>query len=150
MQMPQMERGNRYVIVFMDYLTKCVKAFATEYQTSETIARLLVDHIVCRHGVPVEPLSDRGPNLLSNLIQDVCSLLSLHKINTTAYHPQCDGLVENFNQHCSPCWPSVPKKLDQLVIYICNGSLCISSQATLLFGRITLESCLWSGSSHSN
>ena len=37
MQMPQTERGNRYIIVFMDYLTKWVEAFATEDQTSETI-----------------------------------------------------------------------------------------------------------------
>ena len=38
MQMPQTERGNRCVIVFMDYLTLWVEAFATEDQTSETIA----------------------------------------------------------------------------------------------------------------
>ena len=98
MKMPLTERGNQYVIVFMDYLTKWVEAYATEDQTSETIARLLVDNIVCRHGVPAELLSDRGQNLLSGLMQEVCNLLGMHKINTTAYHPQCDGLVENFNR----------------------------------------------------
>ena len=71
------------------------EAFATEDQTNETTARL--DHIVCHHGVPVELLSDRRPNLLSNLIQDVCSLLGMRKINMTAYHPQY-RLVENFDQ----------------------------------------------------
>ena len=98
MEMPQTERGNRYVIVFVDYLTKWVEACATQDQTSETIARLLVDTVVCRHGVPAELLSDRGANLLSELIRNVCSLLGVHKINTTAYHPQCDGLVENLNR----------------------------------------------------
>ena len=52
LEMPQTERGNRYVIVFIDYLTKWVEAYATPDQTSETIARLLVDNVVCRHGVP--------------------------------------------------------------------------------------------------
>ena len=98
LEMPQTERGNRYVIVFIDYLTKWVEAYATPDQTSETIARLLVDNVVCRHGVPGGLLSDRGANLLSSLIMDVCRLLGMRKINTTAYHPQGDGLVENFNR----------------------------------------------------
>ena len=69
-----------------------------EDQTSETIARLLIDNVVCRHGVPTQLLSDRGPNLLSDLIHDVCELLGMKKINTTSYHPQTDGLVEKMNQ----------------------------------------------------
>ena len=60
LEMPQTERGNRYVIVFIDYLTKWVEAYTKEDQTSEAIARLLVDNVVCRHGVPGELLSDRG------------------------------------------------------------------------------------------
>ncbi len=99
MEMPQTERGNRYVVVLIEYLTKWVEVYATSDQTSETIARLLVhvDQVVCRHRVPGVLLLDRGANLLSELIRDVCSLLGMQKINTTAYHPQCDGLAENFN-----------------------------------------------------
>ena len=43
-------------------------------------------------------LSDRGANLLSHLMQDVCSILGIEKLNTTAYHPECDGMVERFNR----------------------------------------------------
>ena len=46
-------------------------------------------------GVPEYLLSDGGTNLLSNLMKDVCEVLEL---NTTAYHPQCDGIVERFNR----------------------------------------------------
>jgi len=31
-------------------------------------------------------------------MKDVCSLLGTEKLNTTAYHPQCNGLVERFNR----------------------------------------------------
>ncbi len=98
LEMPKTLQGNRYVVVFADYLTKWVEAYPTADQTSDTIARLLVDNIVCRHGVPAQLLSDRGANLLSELIQDVCLLLGVKKVNTTAYHPQTDGLVENVNR----------------------------------------------------
>ena len=98
LEMPQTAQGNQYIVVFADYLTKWVEAYPTAEQTSETIARLLIDHIVCRHGVPAEVLSDHGANLLSSLVVDLCRLLGMKKVNTTASHPQTDGLVENVNR----------------------------------------------------
>ena len=58
---------------------------------------LLVREIVSRHGVPAELLSDRGSLFLSGIVSEVCKLLGIHKVNTSAYHPQMDGLVECFN-----------------------------------------------------
>ena len=72
--LPHTTRGNRYVVVFVDYLTKWPEAFPTADHTAETIAQLLVDHINCRHGVPVELLSDRGPDFMSNLFERFVSL----------------------------------------------------------------------------
>ena len=31
-------------------------------------------------------------------MQAVCEVMGVHKVNTTAYHPQTDGLVERFNR----------------------------------------------------
>ena len=97
LQLPLTESGNKYIVVFLDYLTKWVEAFAVQDQSAETIARLLVEEIICRHGAPQELLSDRGANFLSNLIQEVCEILKIRKVNTSGYHPQTDGLVEKFN-----------------------------------------------------
>lgn len=52
MEMPLTAQGNRYIIVFLDYLTKWVEAYPLQDQTSETIARVLVDNVICQHGVP--------------------------------------------------------------------------------------------------
>ena len=97
LQLPKTFDGNCYVVVFADYLTKWVEAFPTSDQKAETIAKLFVESVVSRHGVPEELLSDRGPNFLSELIQEICNLLGVKKISTSGYHPQCDGLVEKFN-----------------------------------------------------
>ena len=67
-------------------------------QKSSRIVEILVNEVVPFIGVPEALLSDRGTNSLSYLMKDVCSLLGITKLNTTAYHPQCDGLVERFNR----------------------------------------------------
>ena len=97
LQLPLSHQGHQYAVVFQDYLTKWPEVFAVADQKAETIARLLVEHVVVRHGVPGQLLSDRAPNFLSALIQELCKLLGTTKVNTSGYHPQCDGLVEKFN-----------------------------------------------------
>ena len=96
-QYPTSNHGNKYAVVFVDYLTKWPEVFAVPDQTAHTTAELLVKQIISRHGVPAELLSDRGANFLSGLIEEVCELMGIHRLNTTAYHPQTDGLVERFN-----------------------------------------------------
>ena len=98
MEMPKTEDGNRYILVFQDFLTKWPLAFAMPDQKSERIARILVQEVIPLFGVPEALLSDRGTNLLSHLMLDLCSLLGIRKLNTTAHHPQCDGMVERFNR----------------------------------------------------
>ena len=97
LQLPITASGNRYIAVFMDYLTKWPEAFAIPDQKAETVVKLFVEQIVCRHSILEELLSDRGTNFLSSVIQEVCQLLNINKINTSGCHPQTDGLVEKFN-----------------------------------------------------
>ena len=73
-------------------------SFPVPNQKSLCLAKLLVEEVVPLFGVPEALLSDRGANLLSHLMKEVCRLLGVKKLNTTAYHPQCDGMVERFNR----------------------------------------------------
>ena len=60
--------------------------------------KLLTEEVIPFFVVPEALLSDRGTNLMSHLMTDVCQKLGIQKLNTTAYHPQCDGMVERFNR----------------------------------------------------
>ena len=97
MDLPKTERGNKHVIVFQDFLSKWPIVFPLPDQTTTRIVKLLVEEIVPVFGVPEAILSDRGTNLLSHLMKDICGLLGIERLNTTAYHPQCNGLIERFN-----------------------------------------------------
>ena len=50
-------------------------------------------------GVPGALLSDRGTDLSPNLMQDISRLLGTQKLNTMAYHPQCDEAAERLIRH---------------------------------------------------
>ena len=98
MELPKTKRGNKYVAVFQDFLTKWPFVFAMPDQKAIRLVKLLVEEVIPFTGVPECLLSDRGTNLLSHLMTDVCALLGVKKLNTTSYHPACDGLVERFNR----------------------------------------------------
>lgn len=98
MQLPKTKSGNKYVLVFQDFLTKWPMVFAMPDQKSSRLVKILVNEVMPLIGVPEALLSDRGTNLLSHRMRDICDLLGITKLNTTAYHPQCDGLVERFNR----------------------------------------------------
>ena len=98
MDLPKTEQGNRHVVVFQDLFTKWPMVYPVPGQNTIRIARLLTEEIVPFFRVPEALLSDRGTNLLSHLMTDVCKYLGVKKLNTTAYHPQCDGTIEHFNR----------------------------------------------------
>ena len=98
MELPVTSKGNKYVIVFQDLLTKFPLVFANPDQKSVRIVPLLAEEFIPLLGVPEALLSDRGTNLLSSLMLDVCQLLGIQKLNTTSYHSQCNGMVEHFNR----------------------------------------------------
>ena len=97
MDLPPIKSGNRHV-VFQDFLTKFPLVYPVPDQKASRLARLLAEEVVPLFGVPECLLSDRGTNLLSHLMTDLCKLLGIKKLNTTAYHPECDGMVERFNR----------------------------------------------------
>ncbi|KAE8876932.1 hypothetical protein PF003_g38990 [Phytophthora fragariae] len=88
-------RGHKYILVFADYFTRWVEAFPVEDTIS--FVKIMVDEVLCRHGVPERLLSDRGTNFISELAKSFYETLGIKKLYGAACHPQTQGLVERFN-----------------------------------------------------
>ena len=95
---PESAQGNKYVMVVIDYFSKWPEVYAIPNQETVTVANMLVDNWISRFGVPLELHSDQGRNFESNVFQEVCTTLGIHKTRTTPLHPQSDGMVERFNR----------------------------------------------------
>ena len=91
---PETDRGNLYVLVAADYFTRWVEAYAIPYQEAATVASKLVDEMFCHFSIPEQLHSDQGRQFESSVMQEVGQILQIHKIRTTPYNPQSDGLVE--------------------------------------------------------
>jgi transposase InsO family protein len=81
----------------MDYLTKWPEVVTLPDSKAKTVAQIFIEQVVCCHSAPEVLLLDQGQQFLSKLLCEINEYLRVKKCNTTAYHPQTDGLVEQFN-----------------------------------------------------
>ncbi|GJT55724.1 reverse transcriptase domain-containing protein [Tanacetum coccineum] len=94
-KLPRSKSGHDTIWVIVDRLTKSAHFLAIrEDYCSEKLAKIYVDEIVARHGVPVSIISDRDGRFTSRCWQTVQKALGTRLDMSTAYHPQTDGQSE--------------------------------------------------------
>ena len=98
---PVSENENRYIFTVVDYATKYPEAVALPKIETERIAEALLD-VFSRVGFPSEILSDKGSQFTSDLMKEVCRLISLKELFTTPYNPKCNGWCERYNGIVEP------------------------------------------------
>src|SRR6185295_48337 len=91
-------KGNKYIIVATDYLTKWPEAKPVTNATAKEVANFLYEEIICRHGVPSSMISDRGKVFLRRVVGLLKEEVGFKHKLTAPYHPQTNGLTEKFNK----------------------------------------------------
>jgi len=57
---PRTRRGSVYIVTCIDPFTKWAEAFPVPNKEAPTVARVLVEQVICRFGTPIAGISDRG------------------------------------------------------------------------------------------
>ena len=94
---PKSARGNEYMVTVIDDFSKWAEACAVQNHTAPTVAKVLVDQVFSRWGLPCRLLVDNGLEFRSELFSEVCRLIEVDKLQTTPYHPQTNGCIERFH-----------------------------------------------------
>ena len=87
-------RGNKYLQIIADSFSKYLVCRPTKNKASMTVATNLLEKWCWTFGIPEKFLSDKGKEFRSRVLEDLCSLLDIQRLNTTVGHPQCDGQSE--------------------------------------------------------
>ena len=91
---PSSPNGNSYVLVLTEYSTRWCEAIPVRSKLATELAQVLVSHIISRFGTFSRLITDQGRSFESQVMKELCSLLGIERVRTTAYHPQTDGLCE--------------------------------------------------------
>ncbi len=95
--LPTTASGNKYLLVFTDIFSKWPEVVATKYSDAATVAKVVIEQIVPRYGVPEFLLSDRGKAFVGKLMEELNKLMVIQHTKTAPYHPQSNSVTERLN-----------------------------------------------------
>nr|GFA25763.1 reverse transcriptase domain-containing protein [Tanacetum cinerariifolium] len=90
-------RGNKYILVAVDYLSKWVEAKALPTNDARVVCKFLKS-LFARFGAPRAIISDRGTHFCNDQFKKFMHKYGVTHRLSTAYHPQTSGQVEVTNR----------------------------------------------------
>nr|GEU79324.1 hypothetical protein [Tanacetum cinerariifolium] len=90
-------RGNKYILVAVDYLSKWVEAKALPTNDTRVVCKFLKS-LFARFGSPRAIISDRGTHFCNDQFSKVMLKYGVTHRLSIAYHPQISGQVEVSNR----------------------------------------------------
>ena len=131
------KRGNKFIFLGVCCFTKFGFCFPLPSTESLCVARVLIERWIIYFGCPLEIHSDRGSNLISELIKQLYKLLNIKHSCSLSYVPQQNGAAEKFvstmkNMMCHFA-VSKPREWDDLcplVVLAYNNQISAATKCT--------------------
>nr|GEZ22503.1 DNA-directed DNA polymerase [Tanacetum cinerariifolium] len=90
-------RGNKYILIAIDYLSKWVEAKALPTNDARVVCKFLKS-LFARFGAPRAIISDRGTHFCNDQFAKVMLKYGVTQRLSSAYHPQTSGQIEVSNR----------------------------------------------------
>ena len=95
---PPSRSGHKFILTVIDLFSKWAEAIPIRNKEAVTVARALMDVFVSRFGVPLQILTDNGKEFCNSVMSELCRLLGVDKVRTTAYKASTNGAIEKFHR----------------------------------------------------
>ena len=142
--LPPTEEGYKWILIVEDVASRWTEVFKLVDATAEACAKILIEEIFFRYGLPRRLKSDNGVQFVSAIMQQVTYCLGIQQQFTPVYHPEANPverknrdlksqlaiIVQNHHNSWDICLPAIR--------FAMNSAKCQStgfSAAYLTFGR---------------
>lgn len=88
----------RYLLISIDRFSRWPEVHPLEEITATSVVTAFLTSWISRFGVPAIIITDRGRQFNSTIWSEFSKTFGIQHKMTTAYHPQCNGMVERFNR----------------------------------------------------
>ncbi|KAI2655590.1 Transposon Tf2-6 polyprotein [Labeo rohita] len=132
-------QGNNTILTIVDRFSKAAHFVALpKLPTARETADLLVQHVFRLHGIPLDIVSDRGPQFTSQVWKAFCHALGATVSLSSGFHPQSNGQAERVNQELEAALRCVamnnPSSWSSHLTWIEYAHNSLSSSATVRYG----------------
>ena len=88
-------KGNKYVLGIMDQFSKWLECVPLPDQSAEKIATSAINDFFVILACPSQYIPIKVATLWEFIFKSVCELLEIRKTQTTPYHPENDGQMND-------------------------------------------------------
>ena len=144
--LPKTRSKHKYILTIIDCFTRYANAIPIPDQSSSVFISALIGNYITLNGTPRRILTDQCRNFLSSKFSYCCNLCRIHKIQTTSYHPQSNGICKRFNQSLKSGLKKVisESKFSSWDLYlnfvVCSYNLSVHSSIGLTLFYLTFGS----------
>lgn len=93
MNMPQGVNGHKFIVAARDDLTGTCEAMAMRKNNSHNLAKFFWDYIYCRYGIPLQIVTDNGPEV-RKAFKKLTRRLGVPHVRISPYNKHANGVVE--------------------------------------------------------
>jgi Reverse transcriptase (RNA-dependent DNA polymerase)/RNase H-like domain found in reverse transcriptase/Integrase zinc binding domain/Integrase core domain len=90
--------GKKYILCITDAFTKYAELVALPDKEANTVSHAIFHRWICRHGSPLELVTDGGQEFVAKIATNLYSLMGIDHLTTSPRHPQCNSQAEVVNK----------------------------------------------------
>ncbi|XP_041973495.1 uncharacterized protein LOC121729152 [Aricia agestis] len=88
--LPEAEGGEKWVFLIEDTASRWIELFALCDATAESCAKVLIEEVFLRYGLPRRVISDNGSQFVSAVMQKAMFVLGVQQALIPVYHPEAN------------------------------------------------------------
>ncbi|GFU26388.1 hypothetical protein TNCV_2507061 [Trichonephila clavipes] len=137
-------RRNRYVLVITDHFSKWAEIIPLKKYSARDIADNFFDNYISRFGAPIKFISDKIPQFISDIFENLSERLGIRHVKTVVYRPQANRtervnrdlvqMIANYVNEQHDTWDQFLREF-AYAIHTAVNETTVKTPAELFLGR---------------